>query len=382
MNHSKIAIIHPLLSSKTKGGGEIVDFKIRDYFDADFWTISYDEKGWSKTLAKKDEFVKTLWKKDFIYLKKESEIPIWRKIKRLLACKFIKKEFINKLEKYDTIIFSDDIPFLPRKLKNPKKILYRHTNPHFLSPQKYLQTIPSFLRPFYKIIAKIESIRYIKDLKEMDKVISNSEYTKQVLKTKTSIDSEVIFPPIKTRDFKFISQKDYYLSFGRLDDEKRIKLIVKSFIKMPNKKLIIAHTGPLKNWVTEQSKKYENIEYIGSVGREKLAELVGNCIAGIYIPHNEGAGITQCEIMAAGKPVVGVKEGGLLETVIDKETGILIKKNPNEKDLIDAIKKMTPEKALEMKKDCIKQAKNFDEKRFFENLENIITRLSQPTINR
>jgi len=80
---------------------------------------------------------------------------------------------------------------------------------------------------------------------------------------------------------------------------------------MKNKKLVICSTGPLHNWFEEQIKmrNLDNILFEGFVSDERLSELIGNCYAGIYIPVDEDFGMTQIELMAAGKPVIGVEEG-------------------------------------------------------------------------
>ena len=50
--------------------------------------------------------------------------------------------------------------------------------------------------------------------------------------------------------------------------------------------------------------------------------------------------------MAAGKPVIGVAEGGLLETILDGETGILVRANPGPQHVAEAVRAMTPERGL------------------------------------
>ena len=72
--------------------------------------------------------------------------------------------------------------------------------------------------------------------------------------------------------------------------------------------------------------------------------------------------------MSAGKPVIGVNEGGLMETIIDGKTGVMIKADPAVEDLIDAIKNLSKEKALSMKESCIAQASNFTPEIFFEKV--------------
>ena len=73
-------------------------------------------------------------------------------------------------------------------------------------------------------------------------------------------------------------------------------------------------------------------------------------------------------VMAAGKPVIGVREGGLLETVAHGETGFLIPANPSEENLIEAVQKMGPETARTMRDACEARAPQFDKKIFVEKM--------------
>lgn len=214
-------------------------------------------------------------------------------------------------------------------------------------------------------------------MKQFDLVITNSGNTHKRLLDYTGVDSVIIYPPINTEKFKFISRQDYFLSYARLDDNKRIPLIIDAFSKMPDKKLVICSTGPLHNWVEEEIKNRNitNITFEGLVTNERLFELVGNCYAGIYIPVNEDFGMTQLEMMSAGKPVIGVKEGGLLETIIDEETGSMINENPAVSDLITAVECLSADKAASMKEKCIQHAKLFDSKIFFDKIEHELLRL-------
>ena len=78
------------------------------------------------------------------------------------------------------------------------------------------------------------------------------------------------------------------------------------------------------------------------------------------------------ESMAAGKPVIGVAEGGMLETVKDGETGILINAFPSFEDVIQAVRQMTPERAKEMRRVCEKRALRFRTEVFVEKMNKIM----------
>src|SRR5262249_34935052 len=57
--------------------------------------------------------------------------------------------------------------------------------------------------------------------------------------------------------------------------------------------------------------------------RERLRELYWGARA-LLFPVHEDFGIIPVEAQACGTPVVGVRRGGLLETVLDGETGYLV----------------------------------------------------------
>jgi glycosyltransferase involved in cell wall biosynthesis len=379
----KIAVLHAFLKSDCKGGGERLIFEIRNYYKADLFVGAIGLDVWGKQNALSDSFVKEVWRPEFkfTYLHEDAKNSIWMRLKRQLAFLFSPK--INQLKDYDLVFFSGNIGFVPARLKGSKakKVLYCHTPPRPFTDQfeSLLNSKPAWLRPLVKIFARWVIWQYRKDCEQMDLIVTNSQNTHDRLLKYVGLESKIIFPAVDTKRFQYIGQKDYYLSYARVEPLKRIPLILEAFAKMPDKKLIIASGGPLAGWVKEQiaTRNLTNITYEGLVTDERLSDLVGNCIGGIMIPINEDAGMTQCEIMAAGKPVVGVDEGGLKETVIDGKTGIMIKANPEVEDLMEAVQKLTPEMALKMKDDCIKQASKFDSSVFFQKMDGLLEELEK-----
>jgi len=175
---------------------------------------------------------------------------------------------------------------------------------------------------------------------------------------------KIIYPPVDVKQFKWKEQGDYYLSTARIASYKRVSLIVEAFKKMPDKKLIVISTGPQLEYIKKSVEGYSNIILRGKVSDKELQGLISKCIATIYIPYEEDFGISPVEGMAAGKPCIGVEEGGLRETIIHNKTGYLCPSNPKVDDLIKAVKSMSPSKVLNMRKDCEEWAKKFSEEVF------------------
>ena len=70
--------------------------------------------------------------------------------------------------------------------------------------------------------------------------------------------------------------------------------------------------------------------------------------------------------------MLGVAEGGLLETIIHGETGILVKANPSPDDIIDAVHELSPRRALSMRYACEKKAKEFSKEIFLDKMKMLI----------
>jgi glycosyltransferase involved in cell wall biosynthesis len=370
---------------KDYGGAENMFFDLRDYYDADIFAgaINFQKVNPNKS----DFYSKKLFGSSFntFYLHKDSKIPIWYAIKRQLYFLFSPK--IKLALSYDFIIFSGNVFWVQRRLRklirkqgqSVKLISYINTPPRRFTVDKneFLSQLPFYLEPFYRLLARFALMEYKRDLLAMDIVICNSYNIKNRINKYIQLESQVIYPPVNTQYFRYISTEDFFLSHSRLEKSKRIKLIVDAFGQMQDRKLIICSTGPLQKWLKDEisTKGYKNILYLGRVSEEDLYNLVGTCLSGIVIPIKEDFGIVQCEIMSAGKPVIGVSEGGLLETVIDGKTGLLLPANPSVYDLIQAVSRMDNQLSLSMKESCIEQASKFSSERFFKQFDELLEQL-------
>jgi len=361
----KIAVVHDHLG--WSGGGERTSLIMALELKADFITAHHDSNTFS-------DYQKQLGKK----LKILSEKVINKEVIRFFWLRNLFRKNRKLLAQYDVLIASGHAATeAVAKYANPKatKILYNHTPPRriFDLYRESKERYKWFLRPLFKLFTTYWKIIYLRAVKKIDFNIANSQNIASRIKkyTKGSAN-DIIWPPIITEKFKFIEHGDYFFSWARNDENKRVELIVKAFQKMPDKKLIIASGGNRFEKIKKLAKGYENINVLGWVSDKKLFKLVGNAQAAIYIPRDEDAGMTQLEANAAGKPVLGVAEGGLIETIVNNKTGILIKKNPQVSDIIQAVDIMTKEWCAARKEDCIKHAQKYDREKFAQKIKQVI----------
>jgi glycosyltransferase involved in cell wall biosynthesis len=97
---------------------------------------------------------------------------------------------------------------------------------------------------------------------------------------------------------------------GRLSPEKGVLELVEAARGM---NLVVAGDGPLRDRVPQA---------LGFVPPEELAGLYARAAVVVCPSHREGFGVACLEAMAHGRPVVASAVGGLLDLVVDGETGI------------------------------------------------------------
>jgi glycosyltransferase involved in cell wall biosynthesis len=379
MTTPKIAIVHHLLLNKCKGGGEKLMLQLKQHLDATFWAGSIELDGWDPKVCD-DSFTQYLQNGKWDYLAKESTIPLWKYIKRQLSFLFSTK--VKELAKNDIVVFSfGNIAFVPQRLKkinpNIKTIAYVHTPPRNFTDQyeRIYNNMSWYKKPLFALFTKLVIYNFSNALKSCDHVITNSENIKNRLIKYTGIEADsVIFPLVDTKEFVNLPSEDFYLSHARLEPLKRLDLIVKAFEKMPEKKLVITSGGPLESWIRDYiaEHKITNIDFKGRVSDQERNHLMSTCLAGIYIPVDEDAGITQLEFMACGKPIIGVRDGGLIESIVDGKTGLLMSKNPDVNELIVTIGLVGKDQLENMKENCITQAKLFDKDVFYDKFDLIL----------
>ena len=79
--------------------------------------------------------------------------------------------------------------------------------------------------------------------------------------------------------------------------------------------------------------------------RDDKAELLAACDALVLPSRKEGLGVAALEAMACGRPVLASRVGGLAETVVDGETGLLVAPEDPEA-LAEAITRLQGDVAL------------------------------------
>lgn len=237
------------------------------------------------------------------------------------------------LRKYD-IVISLSAAFSHGVLTEPDQlhICYKHTPMRYAWSGYFEYLSDPHIRSKWKnwlaryIIHRMRRWDYLA-AQRPDFMIANSSEVQQRIRKYYRREAIVINPPVEVDRIASNGdsiKEDYYFTMSRMVPYKRIDLIIKAFSDMPNRRLIVAGTGPQINRIRKLSTKCPNIQLVGFVDDANKFELLRKARAFVFAAH-EDFGIVPIEAQACGTPVIAYGKGGSLETVIDGKTGLFFK---------------------------------------------------------
>lgn len=193
----------------------------------------------------------------------------------------------------------------------------------------------------------------------IDHLIANSQFIAHQILRAYDRSSQVIFPFADLTRFTQPRQVgSNYLMVTAFAPYKRIDLAIEAFnrLKLP---LMIVGSGQNE----DQLKKISGptIQFLGSLSNAAIADLYSKCKAFVF-PGVEDFGITPVEAMAAGVPVIALREGGAAETVTT-ETGVFFYPQSVE-TLMEAILKVEKNSVQISELSCRNRAVEFSRNRF------------------
>jgi glycosyltransferase involved in cell wall biosynthesis len=157
-------------------------------------------------------------------------------------------------------------------------------------------------------------------------MIANSTFTRERIRRYYARDAEVIPPPIETDRFERLAGGAAangdapLLVVSALVPNKRVDLAVRA-VAGRSERLVVVGEGPERDRL--QRLAGPNVEILGWVSDQALDELVAGCRALVH-PGVDDFGMVMAEALAAGKPVLAVREGGAPDIVRSGETGVLV----------------------------------------------------------
>jgi glycosyltransferase involved in cell wall biosynthesis len=320
----KVALIHDYL--REYGGAERVLEAIHELFpDADVYTSYYFPEKMPESMKSWKIFTSPL--RNLPFLKSHF---MWYTY--LVPWSF--EQF--DLRKYDLVISSSSFA-AKGVLTYPGQVhvCYCHTPTRFLWGINGKSNRRKLIRPILDFINTFLRKWDFAAAQRVDYFIANSEVVKKRIKEFYNKDSVVINPFSVLPEATIKGSSEYYLTLSRLEHLKKVDVIIEAFNQL-NLPLKVGGTGVLEDSL--KKRVAPNVEMLGFVPEDELADLYKNAKAFVVCGEDEDFGMTVTEALTFGVPVIALRRGGYMETVVENESGVFFEQATVE-DLIAAVRK-------------------------------------------
>ena len=206
-----------------------------------------------------------------------------------------------------------------------RKVTYCHTPAHWLyESRRYLgqgrpvaSSALSVVRPWLRRWDR-------RAAGSADRYLANSTAVQQHVRRLYGIESELLPPPhsidvAAAQEVVAEVEPGFALCVSRLLPYKNVGAVVDAFTAMPDRRLVVAGTGP--EGAQLRTRAPANVSFVGRVSDPQLRWLYAHAACVVAAAH-EDFGIVPLEAAAFGVPVVALRAGGFLDTVEEGSTGV------------------------------------------------------------
>jgi glycosyltransferase involved in cell wall biosynthesis len=238
--------------------------------------------------------------------------------------------------------------------QEPLRVLYETPPPRpYMGQHAARRQLLDRLDPFPGLYRSVLKRRDRANLRSAGAVLVNSNFIRESVNSIYGRDAQVSYLGVDTEKFRPLrrNREPILLSVGSLTPLKGFDFLIRSVACLP------AHRRPLlqiasnfehppERFFLEQLARelHVDLRLLSNITEEALVECYNAASLVIYAPIREPFGLVALEAMACGVPVVAVREGGIPETVIHEQTGLLV--NRHEDEFAEAIACLLDQPAL------------------------------------
>jgi len=168
-------------------------------------------------------------------------------------------------------------------------------------------------------------------------ILVNSYFSREAILRAFALDSRVCYLGIDTEEFRPLGlpRERFVIGVGTMGPAKNARLVVEAIGRMPTPRPPLVWTcnmfDPVYFAEVEARAKALGVELrlMKMTPDDEVVRLLNTASAMAYAPRLEPFGLVPIEANACGLPVVAVAEGGVRETMVDGETGLLVDNDPD-----------------------------------------------------
>ncbi len=199
--------------------------------------------------------------------------------------------------------------------------------------QGFVDRVDALDRFYRGLLARIDR----RNVRSASRVLTNSIFTQAAIDRAYGVRASVNHPGVDTTFFRPIDvpKERMVLSVGSLTAEKGFDFLIAGLAGMPvgeRPRLALVSNVEVsaERLFLERLAHASGVDVSFEVGisNDELVRRYNSALLTVYAPYGEPLGLAALESQSCQTPVVGVAEGGVLETVLDRQTGRLVPREP------------------------------------------------------
>jgi glycosyltransferase involved in cell wall biosynthesis len=200
----------------------------------------------------------------------------------------------------------------------------------------------------------------------VDRFVANSRNTADKIRRFYGREADVVHPPVEADRFEPLATEGRHdghdLVVSGLVPYKRVDMAIEAYRRLPDRQLLVVGDGPELERLRRIAPP--NVRLTGRVTEAALPGFYADAQLLVF-PGEEDFGIVPVEAQAAGVPVVALRRGGALESVVGGETGVFFDE-ATPAALADAIRQMAS--AMPDRLACRAHARTFAREAFLKKM--------------
>ena len=224
------------------------------------------------------------------------------------------------------------------------KVVYCHNPPRWVyQPDEYLMGRGRVARLGLKALTPALRRWDSKGAHSATRYLANSTVVQQRIRADYGIEAELLPPPVSIspgadQQRPLAVPDDFFLVVGRARGYKNVEPVCEAFERLPEERLVVVGGLPPRDgdrpWPS-------NIVGVGRMTDAELRWLYAHATALVTVSF-EDFGLTPLEANALGSPVVALRAGGFLDTVVEGATGVFVDK-PTAEHVLGGIARLRAE---------------------------------------
>jgi glycosyltransferase involved in cell wall biosynthesis len=362
-----VALVHDYLL--VRRGAERSFEAIADCWpEAPIYTLLYDPAVFGDRFAGRE-----------IHTSRLQRLPVSQSNFRSLLPLFTRAVRSLPLDGYDVVISSSSaFAHAVRTRPDATHVCYCYSPFRYawFEEEQALQEVAPPLRPLLRrTLARVRDVdRAVSQ--QVTRYVAISAISQERIRRYWGRSSSIVHPPVEVERFDRPRSPAFdLLMVTELVRHKRVDVALEAARRAGATVRVVGEGSDKERLESEFGGRDGTAEFLGRVGDVELSELFSGARA-FVMANVEEFGIAAVEAQAAGVPVVAPAAGGALETVIEGETGVLVRPGDTQ-DLADAISR-TDFDSFDSAR-IVRQAARFSKSAFQERFRDEVARANEFT---